>query len=205
MMEKRLIKIKRTTIIFLACFIISCTTYEPKAHYSYNNHPTFTWGQVEFYGNYYGKYNNPNNVMSLYLFSDSLKLNDVGSVIGIGQELILEDILIAPTDTILPIRSYSMDTTKTAYTFAPGRNVYVNNENIILGARILFMEKEIKKTVTKLIIDGSFSIISSQDSTMNLVCDLTTEDKIKIKGSFKGKPKFHDNSTSKISSVQINH
>ena len=87
MIVSKLNIIRRTTFLFLSCFVISCTNYEPKAPFAYNNHPIFTWGEIEFYGNYYGKYNNPNNVISIYLYSDSLKLNEKGSIIGIGQEL----------------------------------------------------------------------------------------------------------------------
>lgn len=182
------IKTKASLIIIITISLIACTP-ELNAPYTYNTHPALTWGKVEFYGNYYSNYNNLNNVINLSLYSDSITETQSGTILGIGQEIILEDLIISPTDTIIPSGNYKISMTKEKQTFAPGRVVNANNEIQTLGSRIYFFEKISKKSITRLIIDGSLDI-SYSDTTTNIICNLITDDKLQIKGRFKGKLKF---------------
>ncbi len=189
------LKFITSIIIILSGILLGCTPDQPKVAYAYNTHPAFTWGKIEFYGNYYGNYNNPNNVISITLFSDSITENQSGSILGIGQKLIIEDIFISPTDTIIPAGNYTVSIKKEKQSFAPGRIINVNNESETVGSRIYYFEKISKKSITSLIIDGSFDI-SYIDTTTNIICNLITEDKLQIKGKFKGKLKFINKSIS---------
>lgn len=186
--------------MIISSLLIACTP-ELKAPYAYNTHPNFTKGRIEFYGSYYENYNYTNNIISITLFSDSITENQSGSILGIGQELIIEDLSISPTDTVIPAGNYKVSKTKEIHTFVPGRIISANNESATVGSRIYYFEKNNKKSITGLITDGSFDI-SYSETTTNIVCNLVTDNNLQIKGQFKGKLKFINKSILTPKSIQ---
>lgn len=194
MKNNKFIKYAASLIIIITSLLIACTP-EPPTPYTYNTYPTFTKGRIEFYGSYYGNYNYTNNVISITLFSDSIIEDQSGSILGIGQELIIEDLSISPTDTIIPAGTYNVSKTKEIQTFVPGRIISANNVTETMGSRIYYFEKISKKSITGLITDGSLDI-SYSDTTTNIICNLMTDNKLQIKGRFKGKLKFINKSIS---------
>jgi len=175
-------------ILSFACLLVSCNGGEPVALYKYNNNPKYTWGYAEFYGAYYSQYGIKNNTISLSLFSDSLKVNNEGTLEGSGQYLFLEDIFISPTDTLLPIGKYTISKTETAnsMTFYAGKKDTIDSEIYPIGAYISYYEENTAKSTLKLISNGSFSVSLVNDTIYNIVCDFVTSDSLKLKGTFKG-------------------
>lgn len=176
-------KIRQLVILIFVGLLTSCIEGQLNPPYVYNINPNYTWGYAEFYGAYYANYGNENNVISLSLFSDSLKINDIGSLIGIGQYLFLEDVFIAKTDTLLPVGTYSVNETGLPFTVAPGKNDTVDNEVYPIGACISYYEDNTANSTLKLITDGSFTV-SRIGNNYNVIFDLKTSDKKALKGSF---------------------
>lgn len=178
---------KTTTFISVLVLILfaSCKENEPTFTYQYNSNPRYTWGYAEFYGDYYGEYGIPNNVLSLSLFSDSLGLTQSGNLVGVGQYLFLEDVFIQPTDTFLAEGLYTVSDSREPFTVFPGKNDTIDNEVYPMGAMIVYMEEMSTLSTMKYVVDGTFTV-SRQDSVYTITCDFTTNDKKSLKGSFSG-------------------
>jgi len=171
------------SIILLAGLLASCVGVQPNPPYVYNTNPTYSWGYAEFYGAYYANYGNNDNVISLSLFSDSLKINDIGSLVGIGQYLFLEDVFIAPTDTLLPNGTYTISDSGLPFTVSPGKNDTVDNEVYPIGAFISYYEVNSARSTLKLITGGTLTAIRF-GNTYSIACDFKTDDKLELKGNF---------------------
>lgn len=178
-----IMKIRNLLIVTFIGLLTSCGGGQPKPLYVYNTNPKYTWGYAEFYGAYYAGSGNDNNVISLSLFSDSLKINDIGNLIGIGQYLFLEDVFVTKADTLLPVGIYSVNETGLPFTVAPGKNDTVDNEVYPIGACISYYEDNTANSTLKLITDGSFTV-SRVGNNYNVIFDLKTSDKKALKGSF---------------------
>ncbi len=170
-------------IIVLVGLLTSCGGGQLFQPYVYNTNPTYTWGYAEFYGAYYANYKNTNNVISLSLFSDSLKINDIGNLVGTGQYLFLEDIFIAKTDTLLPVGTYTVNNSGLPFTVAPGLNDTIDKVVYPIGASISYYEGNPAMSTLKLISSGTFTVSRIKNS-YNVVFDLKTNDKKALKGSF---------------------
>ena len=109
------------TTLLLVLLAVSCKTPEPASPYQYEKNPTFTWGFAEFYGNYFSNYQIENNVLTLNLFSDKLYVNDQSALDGYGQYLVLQDVFVAPGDTLLPEGEYRVAETGAPFTFFGGK------------------------------------------------------------------------------------
>lgn len=110
----------KTFIFVILGQFVGCKPDEPRYQYKYNDKPVYSWGYAEFYGSFYNYAEIPQNVVTLSLFSDSLFVNDEGSLAGHGQYLFIEDIFISANDTLLPSGVYKADTTAAPMTFYPG-------------------------------------------------------------------------------------
>ena len=171
-------------IVVLAVLLASCVGGQLNSQYVYNSNPLYTWGYAEYYGPYYKTENgNLNNVISLSLFSDSLKINDIGNLVGTGQYLFLEDVFIAKTDTFLPVGTYTINETGLPFTVSPGKNDTVDNQVYQIGANISYFEGNTAMSIQKLVTDGTFTV-SKLGQRYNVVCDLKTSDKKDLKGNF---------------------
>jgi hypothetical protein len=180
--SKRIMK-KNWIIILLAGLLVSCVGGQLYPSYSYNTNPTYTWGYAEFYGAYYAQYGNTNNVISLSLFSDSLEINDIGNLVGTGQYLFLEDVFIAKTDTLLPVGTYTINTSGLPFTVAPGKNDTIDSEVYPIGATISYYEDNSANSKSKLVTDGTFTV-SRIGNNYTINCNLKTDDKKTLQGSF---------------------
>lgn len=164
--------------------LTSCKGYEPTPPYVYESNPHYAWGYAQFFGAYYNKYGNKNNVISVSLFSDSLSVNDEGELIGFGQYLFLEDVFVAAKDTLIPVGTYSFNTSGSTFTIAPGVNDTIDNEVYTLGATISYFEENASKSALKLITSGSMVVSISNEGKHIVNCNFITADNKELKGSF---------------------
>lgn len=169
-------------IVPLIVLLASCVGSVPNSPYVYNTNPSYRWGYAEFFGNYYP--NIPNtNVISLSLFSDSLKINSIGNLTGTGQYLFLEDIFVSKKDTFLPTGTYYIRNSSLPNSVAPGIKDTVDNQVFLIGATISYFEGNPDMSVQKLITDGYFTVSKSAEKYL-IFFYLKTSDKKDLKGSF---------------------
>lgn len=180
-------------VVAIGCLLSSCKGTDPVPPYVYEANPHYNFGYAEFFGAYYATYKNPNNVITLSLFSDSLKINNLGNLVGFGQYLFLEDVFVAPTDTLLPLTTYTIDDSGLPNTVAPGKNDTIDNQIYTLGATISYYEQNATKSTQKRITSGTFTL-SQVDSNYKIVFNLKTSDKKDLKGSFTAKLPYFDES-----------
>ena len=173
-------------LVSFFAFLLSSCKYEPVVQYAYNVNPKYSWGYVEFFGKEYADYGITNNLLSVSLFSDSLSIDSVGSLQGLGQFLFLEDMYVAPTDTLLPVATYTISNSHEAYTVSPGKNDTVGTEVFPIGAYISYYEANASKSTLKFITEGTFTV-SRLGINYTIVCNLKTDDKKALKGAFYGK------------------
>ena len=162
--------------------LTSCVGSVPNAPYVYNTNPTYKWAYAEFFGNYYK--NIPNtNVISLSLFSDSLKINSIGYLTGTGQFLFLEDIFVSKSESLLPIGTYYIRDSISLNSVAPGKNDTVDNQVFQIGSTISYYEGNPDLSIQKLITGGYFTV-SKSGNKYQIIFNLKTSDKKDLKGSF---------------------
>ena len=108
--------------IFIAILLFSCNGSEPDSPYVYEANPHYSFGYIQFYGLFYKNVGNPNNILTISLFSDSLYISEEGSLEGFGQFLYLEDVYNSPTDTLLHTTTYTVNESRDPYTISAGKN-----------------------------------------------------------------------------------
>lgn len=182
-------------IILIATILTSCGGGQVYSPLVYETNPQYSWGYAEFFGNYYANYGNKNNVLSVSLFTDSLKINSLGNLTGLGEFLFLEDVFQAPTDTFLQVGTYTINNSGNPFTIAPGKNDTVDNAVYPIGAYISYYESNAANSTMKLISRGSCTV-SRTGSTYNIVCDFKTSDSTLLKGSFSAQLPYIDQSVS---------
>ena len=175
---------KRIILFFtVAITFLSCKPDEPIAKYIYEAKPHYNKGYVEFYGPYYDQFNIKNNVVSLSLFSDSLKISDEGELSGLGQYLTIDDIFVPDGVDYLAEGEYVADSTSKPYTFFHGQNFKVDDIKIDVGASLYYFEKNKNFSVKKHISRGSFTV-KITDSKHIITCNFVLSDSSKVEGSF---------------------
>jgi len=180
-------KIYNLLIIVFTIFLVSCGGGTAYNQLVYEKNPAYSWGYAEFFGNYYSNYGNNNNVLSVSLFTDSLKLNTRGNLTGLGQFLFLEDVFQAPTDTLLQDGTYTINDSGKPFTVAPGKNDTVDNTLYPIGAYISYYEYNAANSTMKLISHGSFTVshtVSHSTYIYNIACNFKTSDSLDLKGNF---------------------
>ena len=170
-------------VVVLGILLASCGGGQLNQQYVYNTSPSYSWGYAEYFGAYYADYKNTNNVISLSLFSDSLKINNIGNLVGIGQYLFLEDVFIPKTDIFLPPGMYTISESGLPYTVAPGKNDTIDNEVYPIGANISYYEGNTAMSTQKLVTGGMFTV-SRIGERYTVIFNLKTADKKDLKGSF---------------------
>ena len=177
-------KIFNFLIVLLVTFLASCGGGQLNQQLVYEKNPQYSWGYAEFFGDYYYPENgNKNNVLSVSLFTDSLKINEVGNLTGIGQYLFLEDVFQAATDTLLQTGTYTVNDSGLPFTVAPGKNDTVDNTVYPIGAYISYYELNAANSTLKIITGGSFTVgISGNKYT--IACNFITSDGMDLKGTF---------------------
>ena len=152
--------------------------------YPYEKNPQFTWGYAHFWGNYYADYNIYNNVLSLAAFTEGLDVDTEGYLLGQGQYLYLEDVFVAPADTLFPAGVYQISNTGDAFTIAPGEVYEFEGKSYDLGAWIYYKEENTAKSIRMFIVDGSMEVSYVQDTT-KFDFDFVLEDSTILKGNYK--------------------
>lgn len=175
--------------------VVSCGKYEPVSPYVYETNPHYSWGTTQYFGPYYKNYGNPNNVISLSLFSDSLGINKDGNLVGFGQFLFLEDVFVNTTSTQLLMGKYTVSGAREQFTIAPGVLDTIDNEVYTLGAMISYYEENSFKSTLKMISSGTVDISRSLTG-YTIYCDLKTSDNMELKGNFTGELTYFDESIS---------
>jgi hypothetical protein len=177
-------KIFNFLIVLLVTFLASCGGGQLNQQLVYEKNPQYSWGYAEFFGDYYYPENgNKNNVLSVSLFTDSLKINEVGNLTGIGQYLFLEDVFQAATDTLLQSGTYTVNDSGLPFTVAPGKNDTVDNTVYPIGAYISYYELNAANSTLKIITGGSFTVGIS-GSKYTIACNFITSDGMDLKGTF---------------------
>lgn len=185
-------------ILLIAFFVVSCKGTDPTPPYVYEANPHYSFGYAQFFGEYYNDFGNTNNVISLSLFSDSLKINEQGSLEGTGQYLFLEDVFIASTDIFLPNGTYTISDSGLPFTISPGKNDSVDNNVYTIGSTISYYEPNMNNSKLKLITSGTLTI-TRPDSIYTIVCNFKTNDKKDLTGSFSATlPYFNEALTTAI-------
>ena len=180
---------------FFAILLASCNGGEPPSPYVYNTNPHYTKGGIEYFGQEYARYVITNNILSVSLFSDSLGTDSTGALTGTGQVLFLEDVYIAPTERTLQTGVYTISSSGLPNTVSPGKNDTVGTEVFPIGATISYYEENASRSKMMLVTDGTFTVTKSGNN-FTVVCDLKTDDKKALKGSFTGSLKYLDESLS---------
>lgn len=170
-----------TSLFFLV--MVSCQRPEV-AEYVYEKNPQYGWGYVEFWGPYYAQYGNMNHVLSVHLFTDSLEVNAENSnLVGFGQYLMLEDVFVHPTDSILPEGVYTVSESGEPFTLAPGEQVVFDNEKYDVGALIYYMERNNDFSTRKWISSGTMTVQYTSNK-FRIICDFILSDGQELKGTF---------------------
>lgn len=162
--------------------LTSCVGGQLNPPYVYNTNPTYKWAYAELFGNYYPKIPNT-NVISLSLFSDSLKINSIGYLTGTGQFLFLEDVFVSKSDISLPTGTYYIRDSGLPYSVAPGLNDTVDNQVFQIGSTISYYEGNPNMSIQKLITGGFFTV-SKTENKYQIIFNLKTSDNKDLKGSF---------------------
>lgn len=157
---------KISGILSVLLFLISSCKEKEVFIYPYNYNPVFTWGYAEFYGPYYANRQNPNQVVSLNLFSDSLEIDSTSTLKGNGQYLFLEDVFMNPNDTLMPVGTYTISDSGNAFTIYPGKQIEENGTKYDVGAYIYFIEKNNAYTVRKFITSGNMQVSYADNKTI---------------------------------------
>ena len=148
---------KYLPILIALALLAGCKRNEPAnptaADRLFNN------GYAIFYGNYYDYLGIPENVLALSLFSPNLSVDTAGYYVGAGTHLVLSDIFISPTDTLLPAGHYTCSDTGEALTFLDGKD-YDGNP---IGAYMLIVTES--GYHTEVLTNGSFDLTYHADTT----------------------------------------
>lgn len=189
---------KKITLFLLLILAISCNQTHINT-FSYEFEPEYTWGYIDYYGDYYSNYGLDENVLTLNLLTDKLSTDSNGSLQGTGEYLVLSDIFISSHDTLLPTGTYTVVDTITEvapYTLLAG-NSYTestSSDTTPFGAYIYYFENTESRNTIKYITDGSFTVTQENDTTYNFTFDFTTKDKKNLKGTFSGVLYHYDES-----------
>lgn len=161
----------------------SCERKEPFV-YEYETNPQYTWGYVDFWGPVlFSRYGIDNNVLSLYAFTDSLKIDKDNQLQGFGQYLWLNNILVNDNDTLFPEGVYHVSNSTDALTIAPGEELTVDDGKYEVGARIYFIEQNESYSIRKFIVGGTMTVSRLNEYT-RFEFDFTLDDETQVKGNY---------------------
>lgn len=176
---------KTLYILILALIFISCNHKNTPGHNIVTLNE-FTTSVANFYGAFYKTQGIENNVISLDLFSEGIKLNEQGYMEGTGTNLFFSDIFLSPTDTFLLQQTYEADTTAQPFTFLKG----VDYEGNITGAYLLNLQENILQSF-EIFPNGNFVLSYQQDSVF-IDFSLQRTDQSVYHATFKGTIPYYD-------------
>jgi len=171
-------------VMLVLLMLFSCEKKEAFI-YDYETNPQYTKGYVDFWGSWYADYGVENNVLSLNAFTDSLLVDDEGQLNGFGQYLYLEDIFLAPSDTLFPEGTYRISNSGEAFTIAPGEEFEEEGKKTDVGAYIIYYEQNESFSIRKFIVDGSMTVAQVGEYTrFDFDFILDDEDSTELKGRY---------------------
>jgi len=182
----KLLKVSKYYIscLFISAMIISCKHAEqPKNNSLASN--LFTYGYCVFYGSHYDYLDIKENVVAMSLFSPSLAVDSAGYYVGTGTNLLISDIFLAPSDTLLPNGSYSATDSASAFTFLRGQSFDGNP----IGAYMLVVTES--GYTVEVLTDGTFELQNFGDS-VRIDFDFTRSNGKSYTPSFKGLLPMYD-------------
>lgn len=153
-------KIKLTALPLLFAIAINLSSCnERKVVNPVEANTSFNSGYAVFYGNHYDYLDIPQNVMALSLFSPHLSVDTAGYYVGSGTHLVLTDIFVNPSDTILPAGHYTINDDGSEMTFLEGHDFDGN----VLGSYMLIVTQS--GFLVEILKNGSFDIYYNKDTT----------------------------------------
>ena len=164
--------------LILVFFLLTSCEKKEVFIYEYEKNPQYTWGFARFWGAYYADYEIENNILSLSAFTNSLSLNDDDVLIGTGVYLYMEDIFVAPSDTLFPNGIYQISDSVDVFSIARGEEYTEDNVKYDVGARVYFIEENENYSIRKFIDKGSMTVTQSGDVTrfdFNFILNDSTE------------------------------
>lgn len=170
-------------LIVSVLLLASCNGNDP-VYYRYNTNPKYTWGYEMYFGQEYLSKGVSHNVLSLYLFSDSLSVDSTNSLTGVGQYLYLEDVFVPETAVMLPAGTYTVDNSHNSFSVAAGKNDTVDNNVFPIGAFIYYYEENSSRSVRKFITGGTMTVTHDESYNYTISCDFVTADKKTLNGTF---------------------
>ena len=174
-------------LIALTALLISGCNNNPPKEKEYEKNPQYTWGYAFFFGDYYEDVGIENNVVSMSLFTEDLFIRN-DSLIGTGQYLYIEELFLAPTDTLLPVGVYTVSDSREPMTILPGQ--IAEEYPMTMGACITYIEKS--ETALRHIIGGTFTVHSSDEKQCHITFDLITNDGENLYGECKREIKYYN-------------
>lgn len=177
-------KLRNLTLLALFIVLIGCKP-SLEGEYYYETNPEYTQGLEYFYGSYYAKYANSNNVAKLLLFTKGLALQADNKITGFGQYLVLSDVFIPASDTLLPVGVYTISESKEAFTALPGKifkSVDLGGRDYLTGASLHYREPADGKSKTELITGGSFTLKLSAENELTITCRFQTKEGKELAG-----------------------
>ncbi len=146
-------------LVLIAALLIGCKhTEQPSDKTLASN--VFNSGYSAFYGSYYDYLGIQENVVSMTLFSPNLTVDTAGYYVGTGTNLILSDIFLSPSDTLLPDGRYVASDSAAAFTFLRGQTFDDNP----LGAYMLIITET--GYSVEVLTEGSFELQTLGDSVL---------------------------------------
>jgi hypothetical protein len=181
-------KICCSTLIIV---LILCSCGPEDHSYKYDYNPQFTHGYASYYGKYYADYNNANAVLSLSLFTDSLKINDYDELEGTGHYIYFPDIFMRPQDVFLPDGVYTASDSGEEFSFYNGEILEIDGAEYEQGARIYFIEKDSRLSKGQLIDRGQFTV-SNDNDVLTINFNLVLDDSTRLQGKFSGTIQYYN-------------
>jgi len=185
--------IKKAVLLNLSLLFLfsSCEKKEPFV-YDYEDEPIYTWGYADFWGDFYQAYRVKENVLSLSLFTKKLAVDSLsGNLKGTGQYLYLEDIFVAPSDTLLPEGTYTVSTSTGPFNIAPGKELEIDGQKFEVGAFVYFVEPNELYTLSKFISSGTMKVVDAGLFT-RIEFNFTLNDSTRVKGRFEDPLPYFD-------------
>jgi len=149
----------------------------------------FDNASASFWGDFY---ETNTNDLDLFLFENSLKIDDAGNITGTGSYLYI-DFSVALGDSTLKEGTYSVDTTGVAFTFYPGEIITSESGNSIAKSHLLTIRTD--ADVAYLIKDGFYIITKSGDNYL-ISGELVSENNELIHFSYEGPINITDKTAS---------
>lgn len=196
------------TILLIISVLVLHSCNNSGAPYLYERNPHYTWGQAVFYGADYYEYGYEENILSLSLFTEQLDtINNGTQLTGIGQYLYIDEIFMAPSDTLLAEGIYSVKSEIEKDAITPGSIFELDNNKYSIGARIYYYEPSETRNIIQYITEGTMTVKLNNNSTYNIEFDFKIKDGKVLNGRTENLelPHYDDSLISDDTDNALNH